>query len=116
MRGIFVLLCWLCGKRVYNAVSHLRERQTVLVGLFVFELKVIESFALRRRLWQRLNDLNKVSGEKAMHSTHLSVVPVLIHLSAQDNDITFGEFEIPWFLSIIVVQRFGTRQLWDTLK
>lgn len=110
------LTMWLKGLPCISAISHLREGQAVLVGLFVFELKVIDSFALRRWLRQRLDDLDKVGGEKSMHSSHLPMVPVFIHLPAQDNDVTLREFEISWFLAIIVVQRFGTRQLKDTLK
>lgn len=111
-----MLTMWLKGLPHISAVSHLREGQAVLVGLFVFQLKVIQSFALRRRLRQRLDDLDKVGREEAVHSSHLPVVPVFIHLPAQDYDVALREFEISWFLPIIVVQRFGTRELWDTLK
>lgn len=98
------------------AASHLREGQTVLVCLLVFQLKVIEGFALRRRLWQRLDDLDKVSGEEAVHPTHLPVVPVLVHLPAQDDDVTLAELEVSWFLAIVVVERLGTGELGYTLK
>lgn len=96
-------------RRCSATASHLGERQAVLVRLFVFELKVIESFALRGRLRQWLNDLDKVGGEKAMDSTHLPMVPVLIHLPAQDNNVPLVELEVSWFLAIIVVKRLGTR-------
>lgn len=83
--------------------AHLREWQTVFVSLFVFKLKVVQSFALGRGLRQRLDDLDKVGGEKSMGSTHLSVVPVFIDLSSQDDDVTLAEFEVSWFLPIIVI-------------
>lgn len=97
-------------------VSHLSEGQAVLVCLLVFELKVVQSFALRRRLRQRLDDLDKVGGEEAVDSAHLAVVPVLVHLPAQDDDVTLAELEVSGFLAVIVVERFGTRELWYTLK
>ena len=96
--------------------SNLGEGQTVLVSFFVFQLKVVESFALRGRLRQRLDDLDKVGGKKPMDSTHLPVVPVLIHLSAQDDDVTLAEFEVSWFFTVIVVQGLGTRKLRYSLK
>lgn len=103
------------GRRT-SAASHLREGQAVLVGLFVFELKVVQSLALRRWLRQWLDDLDKVGGEKAMDSTHLPVVPVLIHLPAQDDDVSLAEFEVSRFLALIVVECLGTRKLWHSLK
>lgn len=98
------------------ALAHLGERQTVLVSLFVFELKVVESFALRWWLWQRLDDLDEVGGKEAMDSTHLAVVPVLVHLPAQDDNITLAELKVTWFLAIVVVERLGTRELRYTLQ
>lgn len=97
-------------------VSHLGEGQAVLVCLLVFELKVIESFALRWWLRQRFDDLDKVGGEEAVDSTHLPVVPVLIHLPAQDDNVTLAKLEVSWFLAIIVVERLGTRELGYTLQ
>lgn len=98
------------------AVSHLGEGQAVLVCLLVFELKVIQSFALRWWLRQWLDDLDKVGGEEAVDSSHLPVVPVLVHLPAQDNNVTLAKLEVTWFLAIIVVERLGTRELGYTLK
>lgn len=109
-----------CGDHVDELqmprVSHLSEGQAVLVCFLVFELKVVQSFALRRRLRQRLDDLDKVSGEEAVDSAHLAVVPVLVHLPAQDDDVPLAELEVSGFLAIIVVERFGTWELWYTLK
>lgn len=50
-----------------------------------------------------------------MHSAHLSVVPVFIDLSSQDDDVTLAEFEVSRFLPIIVIEGFGTRELRYTL-
>lgn len=119
MRGIFVfttVTMWMnCGCRSAT-VSYLGEGQAVLVCLLVFELKVIQSFALRWWLWQWFNDLDKVGGEEAMNSTHLAVVPVLVHLPAQDDNVTLAKLEVSWFLAIIVVERLGTRELGYTLQ
>ncbi len=98
------------------AVAHLREGQTVLVCLLVFELEVIQSFALRWWLRQRLDDLDKVGGEEAVDSTHLPVVPVLVHLPAQDDDVTLAELKVSWFFAIVVVECLGTGELWYTLQ
>lgn len=94
---------------------YLGEGETVLIRLLVFELKVIQSFALRRGLWQWFDDLHKVGGEKAVNSTHLPVVPVLVHLPAQDDDVTLAKLEISWFLAIVVVECLGTWELGDSL-
>lgn len=98
------------------AVSHLGKRKTVLVCLLVLELKVVESFALRWRLRQWLDHLDEVGGEKAVDATHLPVVPVLVHLATQDDDVPFAELEVSWFLAIVVVEGLGTGELWYTLK
>lgn len=97
-------------------MPHLGEWQTVLVRLLVFELKVVERFALRWRLRQRLDDLDEVGGEEAVDSTHLTVVPVLVHLPAQDDNVALAELEVSWFLAIVVVERLGTRELGYTLN
>lgn len=97
-------------------MSYLGEGQAVLVCLLVFEFKVIQSFALRWRLWQWLDDLDKVGGEEAMNSAHLPVVPVLVHLPAQDDNVTLAKFEVSRFLAIIIVECLGTRELGYTLK
>lgn len=67
-------------------------------------------------MWQRLDDLDKVGWEEAMNSAHLPVVPVLIHLPAQDDNVTLAELEVSWFLAIIVVECLGTRELGYTLQ
>ena len=95
--------------------THLSEGQTVLVCLVVFQLKVVEGLALWRGLRKRLDDLNKVGGEKAVDSAHLSMVPILIHLASEDDNVTLIELEVPRFLAIVVVQGLGTGQLGYTL-
>lgn len=95
--------------------THLCEGQAVLVCLVIFQLKVIEGLALWRGLRQGLDDLDKVGGEKAVDSAHLSVVPILIHLASQDDDVTLTELEVPRFLAVVVVQGLGTGQLGYTL-
>lgn len=95
-------LLWAC---------YLGEWEAVLVRLLVFELKVVQSFALRRRLRQGLDHLHEVGGEKAVNSAHLPVVPVLVHLPAQDDDVTLAKLEVSWFFAIVVVERLGTREL-----
>lgn len=96
--------------------AYLGERQAVLVCLLVFELKVVQSLALRRRLWQRLDDLDKVRGEEAMDPSHFAVEPVLVHLASQNDDVAFAELEVSWFLAIVVVKSFGARELRYTLQ
>lgn len=65
---------------------------------------------------QRLDDLDKVGGEEAVHATQLAVVPVLVHLPAQDDDVALGELEVPGLLAVVVVQGFGTGQLGNALQ
>lgn len=97
-------------------MAHLRKGKTVLVRLFVLQLKVVQGLALRWRLRQRLDDLHKVGGEEAMDSAHLPVEPVLVHLPPQDDNVPFAELQVSWFFTIVVVQSFGTGQLRYTLK
>lgn len=67
-------------------------------------------------MWQWFDDLDKVGREKAMDSTHLPVVPVLVHLPAQNDDVTFAELEVSWFLAIIVVECLCAGELRYTLE
>lgn len=67
-------------------------------------------------MWQRLDDLDKIGGEEAVDPAHLPVVPVLVHLPAQDDNVTLAELEVSWFLAIVVVERLGTGELRYTLQ
>lgn len=101
---------------MFREVPHLREGKAVLVRLFVLQLKVIQCLALWRRLWEWLDHLYEAGWEEAVHSAHFAVVPVLVHLPAQDDDITLAEFEVARFLAIVVVQGLGARELGYSLQ
>lgn len=50
-----------------------------------------------------------------MHSAHFAVVPVLVHLPAQDDDVALAELEVAGFLAVVVVQGLGAGELGDSL-
>lgn len=43
------------------------------------------------------------------------MIPVLIHLTAQDDDVALVEFEVTWLLSFIAVQGLPAGQLGNIL-
>lgn len=46
-----------------------------------------------------------------MHAAHLAVVPVLVHLPPQDDEVALAEFEVAGLLAVVVVKRLGTGEL-----
>lgn len=106
------LLRRVCAQRV----CYLAEGQTVFVLVFVFDLKVVQCFALRRGLAQRTQQLDVTRRQETMATVELTVVPVVVHLAAQDDDVTLGEVEIAGFFSLVGVEGLTARQRWDVLK
>lgn len=78
-----------CVKCAY--VCYLAEGQAVFILVFVFDLKVVQSFALRWSLTQGTQQLDVASWQEAMATIKLPMVPVVIHLSPQDDNITLGK-------------------------
>lgn len=104
---------------VYNlclCVCYLAEGQTVFILVFIFDLKVIQRFALGWSLAQGTQQLNVTGRQETMAAVELAVVPVVIHLASQDDDVTLGKLEIAWFFSFVGVEGFTARQRWYILK
>lgn len=105
-----------CHVSVCVCVFYLAEGQAVFILVFIFDLKVIQCFALGWSLAQRTQQLDVTRRQETMATVELAVVPVVIHLASQDDDVTLGKLEITWFFSFIGVEGFTTRQRWDILK
>lgn len=97
-------------------VCYLAEGQTVFVLVFIFDLKVVQCFALGWSLAQGTQQLDVTSGQETMATVELAMVPVVVHLASQDDDVTLGKLEIAWFFSFVGVEGFTARQCWDILK
>lgn len=107
----------MCGCEMADrALLYLSESQAVLVLVFVLDLKVVEGLALRGRLGQGLDALDVAGREEAVAAVQLPVVPVLIHLAAQDDDVALVEFEVTWLLPFVAVQGLPTGQLRNILE
>lgn len=97
-------------------VCYLAEGQAVFVLVFVFDLKVIQCFALRWSLTQGSQQLDVTCWQETVAPVQLAVVPVVVHLASQDDDVTLGKLEVPRFLAFVRVECLPTRQRWDVLQ
>lgn len=97
-------------------MCYLAEGQTVFILVFIFDLKVIQRFALGWSLAQGTQQLDVTGRQETMAAVELAVVPVVIHLASQDDDVTLGKLEIAWFFSFVGVEGFTARQRWYILK
>lgn len=101
---------------VRMCVFYLAEGQTVFILVFVFDLKVIQRFALGWSLTQGTQQLDVTGRQETMATVELAMVPVIVHLASQDDDVTLGKLEIAWFFSLIGIQGFPTRESRNILK
>lgn len=46
-----------------------------------------------------------------MHALQLAVVPVLVNLASQDDDVPFVELEVTRFFPLVAVERLGIGKL-----
>lgn len=51
-----------------------------------------------------------------MAAVQLAVVPVLVHLPSQDDDVTLVELEVTGLFALVAVQRLAAGQLRDVLQ
>ena len=66
-------------------------------------------------MWEGLDTLDVAGGEEAVVPIELPVVPVLIHLPSQDDDVPLVKLEVPGLFSLISVESFAIRKLRNTL-
>lgn len=95
---------------------YLAEGQTILILVLVFDLKVVQRFALRRRLAQRTQQLDVAGGQEAVAAVELAVVPVVVHFASQDDDVTLGELQVAWLFAFVRVEGFAAGQRRDVLE
>lgn len=106
----------MCTQHLCTCVCYLAEGQTVFILVFVFDLKVIQRFALGWSLAQGTQQLDVTGRQEAMATIELAMVPVVIYFASQDDDVTLGKLEIAWFFAFVGVKGFPARQRWDVLK
>lgn len=97
-------------------VRYLAEGQAVFILVLVFDLKVVQRFALRWRLTQRTQQLDVTCRQETVAAVELAVVPVVVHLASQDDDVALGKLEIARFFSLVGVEGFSAGQGGDILE
>ena len=95
---------------------YLAEGQTVFILVLIFNLKVVQCFALWRRLAQWAQQLDVTRWQETVATVEFAMVPVVIHLASQDDDVALGELKIAWFFAFVGIEGFPTRQCWNILK
>lgn len=95
---------------------YLGEGQAILVLVFILYFKVVKCFALRWSLREGLDALDVAGGEEAVVAIELPVVPVLIHLPPQDDDVPFVKLEVAGLFSLIRIESFAVGKLRSTLE
>lgn len=95
---------------------YLGEGQAVLVLVFILYFKVVKCFALRWSLREGLDALDVAGGEEAVVAIELPVVPVLIHLPPQDDDVPFVKLEVAGLFPLIRIESFAVGKLRSTLE
>jgi len=66
-------------------------------------------------LRERLDALDVAGGEEAMVAIELPVIPVLIYLPPQYNDVPFVKLEVSRLFSLVCVESFAVGKLRSTL-
>lgn len=82
----------------------------------VLHLEIIKCLALGRGLRQGPDTLNVAGGEEAVGAVQLPVVPVLVYLAPQNDDVPLVELKVTRFFPLVVVQGLAIGQLGQVLK
>lgn len=98
-----------------NLFPYLGEGQAVLVLILILYFKVVKCFALRWSLREGLDTLDVAGREEAMVPIELPVVPVLVHLPPQYDDVPLVKLEVTGLFSLIRVESFAIGKLRNTL-
>lgn len=106
----------MCVLLLCVCVCYLAKGQAVFVLVLVFDLKVVQCFALRWRLTQRAQQLNVTRRQETVATVELAMVPVIVYLASQDDDVTLGKLEVTWFFSLVGVEGFTAGQGRDILE
>lgn len=73
---------------------------------------LLSSLALFILVWQRNKDLDVVEREESRLAVQHSLVPVLVDLIGQGDDVALAETQLSLVLWVKVVQRLTARLLW----
>lgn len=112
-----LLTIWRADSCVWvRSHGYLAKGQTILILVLVFDLKVVQRFALRRRLAQRTQQLDVAGGQEAVAAVELAVVPVVVHFASQDDDVTLGELQVARLFAFVRVEGFAAWQRRDVLE
>lgn len=114
--SFFLSFFFLFKLKTNSPDEYLSEAEAVLVLLLVLHLEVVERFPLRWRLGQRPDALHVACRQEAVAAVQLAVVPVLVHLPSQDDDVTLVELEVTGLFALVAVQRLAAGQLRDVLQ
>lgn len=106
---------YLKNKQKNTLFPYLGEGQAIFVLIFILYFKVIKCFALRWSLREGLDTLDVAGGEEAVVPIELPVVPVLVHLPPQYDDVPFVKLEVTGLFSLIGVEGFAIGKLRNTL-
>lgn len=93
--------------------DYLEEGQAVLVLtlILVSKVKIVEGPAEWWRLGQLLDDFHGAGWEDPTDPIDLPLVPVLIKLSPEEDDISFIKLQVTRILPSVVAQGLGSRHL-----
>lgn len=98
-----------------TSLSSLSTNSTCSLLLLLLLLSIsflLGSLALFVLVWQRNEDLDIVEREESRLAVQHSLVPVLVDLIGQGDDIALAEAQLSLVLRIKVVQRLTARLLW----
>ena len=93
-----------------SSSAYLAERQAVLVLVLVFDLKVVQGLALRWGLAEGPQQQDVAGRQEAVAAVELAVVPVVVHLASQDDDVALGELQVAGLLALVGVEGLAARQ------
>lgn len=94
---------------------YLGEGQAILVLIFILHFKVVKCFALRWSLRKGLDTLDVAGGEEAVVPIELPMVPVLVHLPPQYDDVSLVKLEVTGLFPLIRVEGFAIGKLRNAL-
>lgn len=94
-----------------SSLSTNSTRPFHLLFLLLSVSLLLSSLALFLLVWQRNKDLDVVEREKSRLAVQHSLVPVLVDLIGQGDDVALAEAQLSLVLWVKVVQRLTARLL-----
>lgn len=102
LHSLFAFTRDFCG----SPETYLEKAQTVLVLTFVLvpKVKIVEGPAEWGWLGKLHDDFHGAGGEDATDSIDFPLVPVLVQLPPEEDDIALVKFQVPRILPSVAVQ------------